>query len=86
MPHHKSAWKRLRTNKKRNLRNRQDRTRLRGLTRDLRDAGEKENAGPALQQLVSRLDKAAKTGLLHKNQVARRKSRAQKLYNRISAE
>jgi len=85
MPHHVSAKKRLRTNKKRNIANRMKRSTIRSLTRQVREANDADQGAAALRQLISRLDKAVKTGLLHKNQVARRKSRAQKRINGLTA-
>ena len=85
MPHHVSAKKRLRTSKKRNVANRMKRSTIRTLTRQVRETQDPEQGASALRQLIARLDKAEKTGLLHKNQVARRKSRAQKRINELSA-
>ncbi|MBN1825780.1 MAG: 30S ribosomal protein S20 [Candidatus Eisenbacteria bacterium] len=85
MPHHVSAKKRLRTNKKSNIANRIKRSVIRTLTRKVRETEDPEQAAAALRQLVSSLDKAEKTNICHKNQVARRKSRAQKRINSLTA-
>jgi small subunit ribosomal protein S20 len=45
-------------------------------------AGDAEVAGTALRQAISVLDKAAKKGVLPKNNVSRRKSRLAALLNR----
>ncbi len=81
----KSQIKRLRQNEKRRLRNRIYRGRARTMVKRARQAiesGELESARQALRQAVSALDKAAEKGILHKNNVARRKSR---LMRRLAA-
>lgn len=81
MPQHKSAEKRLRTSKKQNAANRTNRSTIRTLTKKVRESTDPVEGRSSLQLLLSRLDKAAKSGLLHPNQVARRKSRAQLFIN-----
>ncbi len=44
-------------------------------------AGDAENAGTLLKELSSKLDSAARKGILSKNSAARKKSRMQLLYN-----
>jgi small subunit ribosomal protein S20 len=78
----KSQIKRNRQNDKRRLRNRVDRGAARTAVRDARvaiDAGVPESKD-ALMQAISLLDKAAEKGVLHKNNVARRKSRLVKKF------
>jgi len=77
----KSAIKRNRQNKKRRLRNRIYRGQARTYIRDTRSSIEEENleeARAATFKAISALDKAAAKGILHKNNVARRKSRLMK--------
>jgi small subunit ribosomal protein S20 len=77
----KSAIKRNRQNKKRRLRNRIYRGQARTYIRDARSSIEEENleeARAATFKAISALDKAAAKGILHKNNVARRKSRLMK--------
>lgn len=77
----KSAIKRNRQNKKRRLRNRVYRGQARTYIRDARAsilAEDLEEARAATLKAVSALDKAAEKGILHKNNVARRKSRLMK--------
>ncbi len=77
----KSAIKRNRQNKKRRLRNRIYRGEARTYIRDARSSIEEENleeARAATFKAISALDKAAAKGILHKNNVARRKSRLMK--------
>ncbi|MFH1279525.1 MAG: 30S ribosomal protein S20 [Candidatus Eisenbacteria bacterium] len=85
MPHHKSAKKRLRTNEKKNTVNRASRSTIRTLTRKVDEAKTPEEGREALGRLLPRLDKAVKTNLMHKNTVARKKSRVQKLVNKLGA-
>ncbi len=77
----KSQIKRNRQNEKRRLRNRGYRGAARAAIREARaafDADNVENAKEAVQLAISRLDKAAEKGVLHKNNAARRKSRLMK--------
>ncbi|RPJ45723.1 MAG: 30S ribosomal protein S20 [Candidatus Latescibacterota bacterium] len=85
MPHHKSPKKRIRADKKRNAANRADRATIRTMTRKARSTENPEQAETALKELFPRLDKAVKRNLMHKNTVARRKSRAQKRVNALKA-
>ncbi len=81
MPNIKSQAKRLRQNEKRRLRNRYFRGRARTFIKKARiamDEGDLEAARKFTMQAVSALDKAAEKGILHKNNVARRKSRLMK--------
>lgn len=44
-------------------------------------AGEKEQAATLLTAAISRLDKAGKKGVYHKNAISRQKSRLTKIFN-----
>ena len=77
----KSAIKRNKQNKKRRLHNRIYRGQARTYIRDARASIQEENleeARAATMKAISALDKAAVKGILHKNNVARRKSRLMK--------
>ncbi len=77
----KSQIKRNRQNEKRRLRNRAYRGAARKAIKRARQAmaqGDLVAAREAVQLAVKRLDKAAEKGILHKNNVARRKSRLMK--------
>jgi small subunit ribosomal protein S20 len=50
---------------------------------DAVDAGDSERADAEHRALVSRIDKAVKSGALHRNNAARKKSRAARLRARI---
>jgi small subunit ribosomal protein S20 len=82
----KSQIKRNRQNEKRRLRNRVYRGSARTYVRKARTAiaeGELEAARQETLQAISALDKAAEKGVLHKNNVARRKSRLMKRLNSL---
>ncbi len=75
----KSQIKRNRQNEKKRLRNRAFRGSARAAVREARttiDAGKPDQA--AVLEAISRLDKAAEKGVIHKNNAARRKSRLMK--------
>jgi small subunit ribosomal protein S20 len=74
----KSAIKRNKQNEKRRLRNRYFKGRARSFVKQARNAFEEEDLAEARRatlMAISALDKAAEKGVLHKNNVARRKSR-----------
>lgn len=73
-----SAKKRMRQNVKRRERNRRYRSAARTFikrSRQLIAQGNLEEAEAAVRQAVSTLDKAARKGIIHPNNAARRKSR-----------
>jgi small subunit ribosomal protein S20 len=77
----RSAAKRARQTAQRTLRNKSVLTGLKSQQRKLTAAvasGDKAKAEGEFKLLVSRLDKAAKRGIVHKNLANRRKSRAAK--------
>ena len=77
----KSAAKRAKQTAQRTLRNRSVLTGLKGQQKKLTAAvasGDSAKAQAELNLLASRLDKAAKRGIVHRNLANRRKSRAAK--------
>lgn len=75
----KSQIKRNRQNEKRRLRNRMIRGQARSALKRALEAVESGDVTDELiRQAVKALDKAAEKGVLHKNNVARRKSRLMK--------
>ncbi len=81
MANHKSAEKRARQNVKRRERNRQSRSRIRSLEKDLREAidGGKAAEGAAqLPKVEGALRRAAARGLLPKRRASRKISRLAK--------
>lgn len=73
----KSQKKRVITNEKAHLRNKEVKSAIKTSVRSVRkavDAGDKETAQAAYQVAARRLDKAAGKGVIHRNQAANRKS------------
>ncbi len=86
MPNTPSAKKRLRQSEKRRLRNRWFRGRAKTFIKKAKRAilaGDVENATYYTQLAVKALDKAAAKGILHKGNVARRKSRLMRQLNAL---
>ncbi len=84
----KSAAKRARQTIVRTAQNRAALSAIKTYTKALSTAitaGKKEEASSAYIVLVSALDKAAKTGRVHKNLANRKKSRFQKKISALSA-
>ena len=81
MANTKSAAKRARQTARRTLQNQIVKTGISTQQRKLTialSAGDQAQAQAALQMLASKLDKAAKRGVVHRNLANRRKSRANK--------
>ena len=77
MPNTKQGVKRLRQNKRENLRNRMIKSEIRTFTRKFHEAvegGDASTAKELVETTQAKLDKAAKKGVLHANTVSRRKS------------
>jgi small subunit ribosomal protein S20 len=81
MPQHKSAEKRARQNRQRNLRNKAQLSRMKTLIKKVRTATEKARAEAALKHVVKYLDQLAARGLIHKNKAANQKSKLTRLVN-----
>lgn len=79
----KSQIKRIKQNEKRRLRNRAIRSKARSAVKLLGTALEEKSPalGEAYRQAVRVLDKSVTKGVLHKNTVARKKSRLARLVN-----
>ncbi|UCC47688.1 MAG: 30S ribosomal protein S20 [Gemmatimonadota bacterium] len=75
MPNTKSAVKRLRQNERRRLRNKAGRSRLRTALKRVRAASDPEQASEMYRAAARLLDRAARRGLIHRNQAARSKGR-----------
>jgi small subunit ribosomal protein S20 len=84
----KSQIKRNRTNEKRRVRNKGVRSEVKTRVKQAVTAAEEgaENAEQAARLAQASLAKAAKKGVIHKNQAARRQSRLAKRLARTSAE
>lgn len=78
MANKQSALKYIRKTKLRTLRNRQVKSRLNTLYKKVQAASDAENKDElvlAARNYISALDKAGKTGLVHRNKIARHKAR-----------
>jgi small subunit ribosomal protein S20 len=78
MPNTKSAERRARNSARKNLRNRSVKSSLHTLEKvylGLLSAGKKDDAAKQLRALSSTLDKAAKSGVVHRATADRKKSR-----------
>mgnify|MGYP003492959404 CR=1 len=84
MPSHKSCVKRIKTSARERARNRGYRSQLRDAVKAVRTQTKKTEALKALQEAVVVLDKAASSGLIHKNNAARNKSRLSKLVAKLA--
>ncbi len=74
-----SAIKRMRSSKRRAVRNQTARSRARGAVKDARLAIESgQDTSTKVTAAASALDKAAEKGVIHKRNAARRKSRLMK--------
>jgi len=84
LPNTRSAAKRVRQNEKRRLRNRMHKGRARSFVKKalkLIEQGDLDAAEEMVRQAVSALDRAWERGVLHKNTVARKKSRLMRRLN-----
>jgi len=78
MANHKSALKRIRSNRVKQLRNKYQHKTTRNAVRDLRAATEKGVAEELFTKVVSMLDKLAKNNVIHKNKASNLKSKLAK--------
>jgi len=74
MANHKSALKRVRSDKAKALRNKYQHKTTRNAIRDLRAATDKSEAEKLYTSVVSMLDKLAKKNIIHKKKAANLKS------------
>lgn len=83
----KSQIKRNRQNERRRLANKAVRSEMKTRTKNAVTAAEAgaDNSVEALRLAVKRIDKAAASGTIHKNQAANRKSRLMKRINALSS-
>lgn len=86
MPIKKAAYKALRQSKKRHVRNLKQKDQIAKTIKAIKKAIQNNNKTEALKLIAAgykALDKAAKKGMIHKNQAARKKSRLTKKINQI---
>jgi len=86
MAHHKSALKRIRQSETKRIYNRQKKKAIKLALRSIREADNFETAQQALVKTFSVLDKAAAKGILHRNNVANKKSKLTKFVNSLKSE
>jgi len=86
MPHHKSCAKRLKQDEKRQIRNHTAKSELKTLAKKIRISQSAEDKDVLINEYFSRLDKAAKRNIIHKNTASRKKSRMSQFVNRMKAE
>lgn len=87
MANSKSSQKRIRTNERRRLRNQAYRSATRTLVRRAESTiaqGTGEETTTALIAAISKLDKAANKGIIHRNAAARKKSRLMAKFNKAA--
>ncbi len=86
MPNIKSAKKRVLTSAKKkennNIIEARTKTSIKKFVKEV-EAGNKEEAAQKLDVAIKNIDKAASSGLMHKNKAARQKSRLMKMNNKI---
>lgn len=88
MAHSVSATKRIRQNQKRNAFNRGRRSALRTQLKKVDAALEAKDPAKVAEEIrlaSQKLDKLAKTNVIHKNAAARKKSRLAKRLNKLKA-
>ncbi len=87
MPNIKSSMRSVKTDSERNLKNSSAKSAVRTAAKKVVETAKAKDAAVAQENLVkatSLLDKAAGKGILHKNTVARKKSRLAKRVNSIA--
>ena len=85
MANHKSAIKRIRQTKTRNVKNRLQHKTTRNAIKNLKDSTSKKEAEKLFTNVVSLLDKLAKNNVIHKNKSANLKSKLSKHVNSLKA-
>lgn len=82
-----SAEKRQKQSEKRRIRNKSAKSAIRSEAKKIVAAvqgKDKTSAEAALQTMISKIDSAARKGIVKKNTAARKKSRMQKLFNSLA--
>jgi small subunit ribosomal protein S20 len=88
MAHCKQALKRIRQSEKTRIRGKSVRNEIKTLTKNIADSVARKDADGArklLVQAVSRIDKARKVHIYHRNAAARWKSKLARMVNAIGA-
>lgn len=88
MANHKSALKRANQSEIRRMRNKTTKSRIKNVVKEVRlavDENGVETASSKLTAAKAIIDKAVKTGVIHKNTGSRKVSRLAKLVNAVKA-
>ena len=83
MANHKSALKRIRSDKAKYLRNRYQAKSTRTVIKQLRSTTNKGEAEELLKKVTGMIDKLAKTNIIHKNKAAHNKSKLTQYVNSL---
>ena len=83
MAHHLSAKKRIKQSETRRVKNKYHARTTRNLVKKLRDTTDKEAAAEQYTEVVSKLDKLAKTNVIHKNKASNLKAKLAKHVNNL---
>ena len=83
MANHKSAIKRIRSNKEKTIRNKYQHKSTRSAIQKLRETTDKKEASSLLLYVSSMIDKLAKKKIIHKNKAANLKSGLTKQLNSL---
>jgi|TARA_B100001094_G_scaffold169991_1_gene164433 small subunit ribosomal protein S20 len=83
MANHKSAIKRIRSNKDKTERNKYQHKSTRSAIEKLRDTTDKKEAGSLLLYVTSMIDKLANKNIIHKNKAANLKSKLTRKVNSL---
>lgn len=83
MANHKSALKRIRQSRKRNLHNRYYAKTTRNAIASLRGTEDKKEASASLPKVVSMIDRLAKRNIIHKKKAANLKSKLTRHVNAL---
>ena len=84
MAQHKSAEKRARQDKRRQVRNAQWKSRMRSAIKKVRTAKTKATGETELKKTVKLLDQLAAKGVIHRNKAANQKSALTRLVNKLA--
>ncbi|MSR23104.1 MAG: 30S ribosomal protein S20 [Gemmatimonadetes bacterium] len=85
MPNLKSSKKRMHIGRQREARNRAVRSRIRTAVKKVGQASEVSEAQARLVEVISLLDRAGRTRLIHPSRVARMKSQLQRKVNSLGS-
>lgn len=85
MAHHKSAKKRIRSNKRKQVRNKAALSKIKTMVKRVYETEDKAKAETLLKEASATMDKQATKGRIHKNTVARKKSALTKHVNKLAA-